>query len=199
MARFAAFIDACVFVPITPSDTLLRLADSGAFRPLWSQRVVDEAIRALGRIHPDIDPSRFHSRFHSMNEAFDDALVSGWEPLEPDIELPDANDRHVVAGALRGRADVLVTENVKDFPDSTLRPLGLEPIRLDEFLLDQFDLNPAATCRVINEQAAAMTRPPATGETILARLSRSGAPRFARVVGQKLEQDAPGTGTGTGH
>ena len=61
MARFAAFLDACVMVPIAPCDTLLRIADSGAFCPLWSQRVVDEAVRALQRIHPDVAPSRFLS------------------------------------------------------------------------------------------------------------------------------------------
>lgn len=81
MSRFTAFLDACVLVPIAPCDTLLRMAACGAFRPLWSERVEDEALRVLCEIHPSIDPSRFHSRFRSMNEAFEDARVSGWEPL----------------------------------------------------------------------------------------------------------------------
>ena len=112
------------------------MADSGAFRPVWSERVTAEALRALERVrsdrrdgcgllealralervHPDIDQSRFQSRFRSMNEAFDDALVQGWESLEPGIHLPDPNDRHTVAAALRGRADVIVTENVFAYP-----------------------------------------------------------------------------------
>ena len=74
MARYAAFLDACVIVPIAPCDTLLRMAEAGTFRPLWSQRVLDEALWTLRRIHPHIDESRFESRFHSMNEAFEDAL-----------------------------------------------------------------------------------------------------------------------------
>lgn len=187
MARFTAFLDACVLVPIAPCDTLLRMADSGAFRPLWSARVVDEALRALERIHPDVDRSRFLSRFRSMDEAFEDALVEGWEPLEQAIDLPDPNDRHVVAATLRGRADAIITENVKDFPDTVLRPLGLEVIRLDDFLLDQYDLNPAATCRVVREQAAAMMRPPIELEMLLARLERSGAPRFAASIRKGME------------
>lgn len=81
MAPFTAFLDACVLVPIAPCDTMLRMAEEGAFRPLWSQKVIDEAERALERIHPSIDPNRFRSRFRSMNEAFDDALAQGWEPL----------------------------------------------------------------------------------------------------------------------
>lgn len=124
MARFTAFLDACVIVPLAPCDTLLRMADAGAFRPIWSQTVLDEALKALERIHPNVDPSRFRSRFRSMNEAFDDALISGWEPLVRGVELPDPDDAHVVAAALRGRADVIVTENVKDFPDAVLAPPG---------------------------------------------------------------------------
>ncbi|MGO1944326.1 MAG: PIN domain-containing protein [Ancrocorticia sp.] len=186
MARFTAFLDACVLVPIAPCDTLLRIADSGAFRPLWSQRVVDEAVRALLRIHPDVSRSRFLSRFHSMSRAFEDALVEGWESLEQGIILPDPNDRHVVAAALRGRADVIVTENVKDFPKHVLGPLGLEAVRLDEFLLNHFELNPSAACRIMTEQAAAMNRPPVETEVLLARLARSGAPGFVAAVSEQL-------------
>ena len=83
-----------------------------------------------------------------MDEAFDDARVEGWEPLEGAIGLPDRDDRHVVAAALRGRADAIITENVKDFPEEVLGPLGLEAIRLDDFLLDQYDLDPSATRRI---------------------------------------------------
>ena len=83
-----------------------------------------------------------------MDEAFDDARVEGWEPLEGAIELPDRDDRHVVAAALRGRADAIITENVKDFPEEVLGHIGLEAIRLDDFLLDQYDLDPSATRRI---------------------------------------------------
>lgn len=186
MARFTAFLDACVIVPLAPCDTLLRMADAGAFRPIWSQKVLDEALRALVRIHPDVDPSRFRSRFRSMNEAFDDALVDGWEPLASGIDLPDPDDTHVVAAALRGRADVIVTENLKDFPDSVLAPLGLEAVRTDAFLLDQFDLSPSGACRIVAEQAAAMRQPRVEVIQLLDRLSRSGAPHFAQRIGESL-------------
>ena len=117
-----------------------------------------------------------------MDEAFDDARVEGWEPLEGAIGLPDRDDRHVVAAALRGRADAIITENVKDFPEEVLGPLGLEAIRLDDFLLDQYDLDPSATRRIVAEQAAAMMHPQVELDVLLARLARSGAPRFAAAV-----------------
>ncbi|MGO1497617.1 PIN domain-containing protein [Agrococcus casei] len=192
MARFAAFLDACTLVPMARTDTLLRIAESGVFRPLWSSRVVDEALHALLRVHPDIDPSRLRSRFRSMNEAFDDAMVDGWEPLVESIELPDPNDRHVVAAALVGRADIIVTENIRDFPSSALAPLRLEAVTADEFLLDQFDLKPALARRIVCDQAAAMVRPPTTEEQLLQSLARSGAPGFARAVSElKSGQKSP--------
>ncbi|QGH70793.1 PIN domain-containing protein [Pseudactinotalea sp. HY158] len=192
MARYTAFLDACVLVPVAPCDTLLRMADLGLFRPVWSARVIDEARRALERIHPDIDPSRFRSRFRSMNEAFDDALVEGWEPLTQGLDLPDPDDRHVVAAALRGRADAIITENIRDFPDSTLKPIGLDAVRSDAFLLDQFDLDPSAALHIVVEQAAAMTRPPVDIETLLTRLARSGVPRFAQAVRELMLETRPG-------
>lgn len=201
MTRFTAFLDACILVPIAPCDTLLRMADCGAFRPLWSERVEEEALRALCEIHPSIDPSRFHSRFRNMNEAFEDARVAGWEPLVDGIELPDPDDRHVLAAALRGRADVIVTENIRDFPAAVLSPLGLEAVRLDEFLLTQFDLNVPATVQILSDQARAMGRPPVTERQLLSRLARSGAPRFAEAVAAAMtdspasDENPEGSGT----
>ncbi len=64
--------------------------------------------------------------FAQMREAFDDAMVTGWEELEPGIRLPDQDDRHVVAAAIRGGAQAIITANVKDFPAAALQPLGLE-------------------------------------------------------------------------
>lgn len=122
-----------------------------------------------------------------MNEAFDDALVTGWETLPPSITLPDPDDAHVVAAALVGGADVIVTENTKDFPEDVLGPLGLAAIRLDEFLIDQFDLSPTGACRVVIEQAAAMKRPPVDLRQLLDRLSRSGARTFAQRVRDELD------------
>lgn len=124
-----------------------------------------------------------------MNESFDDALVEGWEGLERSIELPDPDDRHVVAAALCGRADAIITENLQDFPAAALAPLGLEVISVDNFLLDQFDLDPVATHRVLIEQAAAKTNPPADLETLLTQLARGGARQFVSAARARLLED----------
>jgi hypothetical protein len=146
MPPYTAVLDACVLVPIALADTLLRVAEKDLYRPLWSQRILGEAQAAVEEIHPGMDAAK---RFASMHEAFDDAMVAGWEELEPEIHLPDADDRHVVAVAIRGGAQGIVTANAKDFPAAALRPLGLEAVHPDDFLLDQLDLSPPTVLQVI--------------------------------------------------
>jgi PIN domain len=98
MPRYTAVLDACVLVPIALADTLFRVAEKGLYRPLWTDRILSEAQAAIEEIHPGIDVSK---RFAGMREAFNDALVTGWEELEGGLSLPDENDRHVVAAASR--------------------------------------------------------------------------------------------------
>ena len=100
MPRYTAVLDACVLVPIALADTLLRVAEKGLYRPLWSGRILAEAQAATEEIHPGIDAGR---RFAQMRDAFGDALVTGWEEVEPAIRLADPDDRHVVAPPTRSR------------------------------------------------------------------------------------------------
>lgn len=117
-----------------------------------------------------------------MRVAFDDALVAGWEKLATGISLPDKDDRHVVAAAVRGGADTIVTANLSDFPSAVLNPLGLEAIHPDDFLLDRLDLSPATVLAVIREQASDTRRPPLTCHDLIAVLGRAGVPEFAAEV-----------------
>lgn len=176
---FTAFLDACVMVPVSLCDTLLRTAEHDLYRPTWSPTVLEEARRAILEIHPDLGPARIDTRLHFMNVAFPDATVTGYEPLEEGLALPDPNDRHVAAAALRAHADVLVTANLSDFPPQAMDPLGIEVLSPDEFLLDLLDLDLDTVRQVLIEQAAAMARPPATPTDVLIALARAGAPSFA--------------------
>lgn len=164
MPRYTAVVDACVLVPIALADTLQRVAERGLYRPLWSDRILGEAQTAVEEIHPGTDAAK---RFASMREAFDDALIVGWEELESGIWLPDEDDRHVAAAAVRGSAQGIITANTKDFPASALEPFGLEAVHPNDFLLDQLDLSPATLLQVIREQAAHTKRPPLPRRTWL--------------------------------
>lgn len=149
MTRFSALLDACVLVPIALADTFLRLAEAGLYRPLWSSTILDEMVAAVEEIHPDLADGRARRRAEVMRKAFEDACVTGWEPLLAGIDLPDVDDRHVVAAAQRGRADIIVTFNLRDFPTTILDDLDIEIQHPDEFLLNQLDLDPDRTMRVL--------------------------------------------------
>ncbi len=186
LARYAAVLDACVLVPIALADTLLRIAERGLYRPLWSDRILAEAADAVIEIHPDIAPELIYKRFAAMRSTFEDAGVEGWEALEATVALPDPNDRHVLAAALRGRADTIVTANVRDFPAEIVEPLGIDVVHPDAFLLDQLDLAPRIVLEVLSEQAAHTRRPALTPIDLVARLRRAGAPGFADEAGRLI-------------
>jgi predicted nucleic acid-binding protein len=179
MTRYTAVLDACVLVPIALADTLLRIAEKGLYRPLWSDRILTEAQEAIEEIHPGIDVTK---RFADMRDAFDDALVTGWEGLQAGVVVPDEDDRHVVAAAIRGGAQAIVTANLDDFPERALGVLGLEAIHPDEFLLDQLALSPATVMQVIREQAAHTRNPTLAPQELATLLGRSGAPAFAEEI-----------------
>lgn len=187
MARFSAVLDACVLVPIAQADTLLCLAEADLYRPLWSTRILDEAVRALESIHADMKESgAARARADIMNVAFDDACVDGWEPLVDAIDLPDENDRHVVAAAAHGRADLIITANLKDFPATALNRFHLEAQSPDEFLQNQLDLDPERVMTALRVQAAATRNPALTVADVLASLDRCGAHEFARSARRQL-------------
>ncbi len=186
---FAALLDANVLASVALADTLLRTAEAGLYRPLWSRRILEEVRYAVLRVHPDMDPSRIDSRIHAMNESFEDALVEGWEPLAEGIVVStDPNDQHVIAAAKRGGADAIVTANLADFPNGALAQLGLHAVSAGDFLLDLADLDEWIVARVVVEQASATGRPPLAPAQVLAALGAAGVPRFVDAIGPAVDK-----------
>lgn len=186
MARFSVLLDACVLVPVALADTLLRLAEADLYRPLWSERILNEMVDAIEAVRPNLEPGAARKRADVMRAFFEDAEVDGWQDLEPGIVLPDPDDRHVVAAALRGRADLIVTANVRDFPKELLAQMGLEVQHPDEFLLNQLDLEPDRTIAALHRQAAATRRPAITTKVLLSHLAKCGVPQFAAAAAPQL-------------
>ena len=109
MSNFAAVLDANVLYSYPLTSVLLELAEARLYRPIWSKDIHEEWIRAVTRTRPDIAPEKLERRRAAMDHALPDACVSGCERLVPAIELPDPDDRHVVAAAIRAKAQVIVT------------------------------------------------------------------------------------------
>ena len=179
---YSALLDACVLVPNVLCDTLLRLAERGFYRPLWSQQILNETKWAVCKVHPNISEARVEARLLAMNSAFEDALVENWEPVCAGLDLPDSDDRHVWAAAIKGGAQTIVTFNLKDFPDERLSTTAIVATHPDEFLLDQLDLFPGLALQVLEEQAADLLDPPSDVSGVLNRLAGCGVPRFADAV-----------------
>ncbi|MDR2113854.1 MAG: PIN domain-containing protein [Bifidobacteriaceae bacterium] len=177
---FSAFLDANVLVPISLADTVLRCAEVELFYPLWSETVLNEVEQAISKVESGMAPARVIYRISHMEAAFPEASVKEYRYLEESIRLPDPDDRHVVAAAFLGGADIIVTSNLKDFPPTTCDLYGLEVVTPDNFLQDMFDLAPEVVRSVIWQQAQDSRRPPMSIDDVLASLERAGAPGFVR-------------------
>jgi predicted nucleic acid-binding protein len=180
-----ALVDTCVLVPSRARDVLLEIASTGAFRPMWSTEILselDQTLRILlskrGASAEEID-AYLTRLFRQMRITFPDALVTEWEELVPTIHLPDQDDRHVVAAARAGQADVIVTDNLADFPPAAL-PASIIRQSLDDFLLDIFDLHPGQVVTAVRTIAGRTGKsgPRMTASQIAAYLSTHGTPFF---------------------
>jgi len=109
-----------------------------------------------------------------MNHATGDRLVTGYEALIPSLELPDPNNRHVLAAAVVGRCDLIVTQNLKDFSEDALAPYGIETLHPDEFLSNHLALAPGLFCFALRKVRARLESPPYSAEDYLAILTQQG-------------------------
>lgn len=183
---FTALYDANVLYPASLRDLLVRLGQTGLYRARWTETILDEMLTALLRRQPDLDAARLARTRQLMCEAVPDCLVTGYESLVAGLDLPDPDDRHVLAAAVRCHAQVIVTDNVSDFPPERVRPYALEAQTPDEFVLHLVDLAPATVATVVQQQADALRNPPQTLADVLERLSRIGLARAVAALREEL-------------
>jgi hypothetical protein len=183
---FTAVYDANVLHPAALRDFLIRLGQTGLLRARWTEQILDEMIASILRRRPDLDASKLARTRTLMCEAVADCLVTGYEPLIEALVLPDSNDRHVLAAAIRCSAGVIVTSNLSDFPPAAVAPFNIEIQSPDQFALHVIDLAPGRVASVIQQQATALRDPASTVDDVLDRLSRSGLPRAAATLRANL-------------
>ena len=110
-----------------------------------------------------------------MQAAFEDAVVTGYEPLIPGLmNLPDPNDAHVIAAAVKTRASVIVTENLQDFPKEVLMPLDLEAKTLDVFIADTIGLDTGRAVASVKKMRERLKKPEKTPEVLLLEMEARG-------------------------
>jgi hypothetical protein len=171
---FTVVYDANVLYPAELRDFLIRLARTRLFHGRWTHRILDEVFRNLEANRPDLDPAALDRTRELICASVPDCLVEGWEPLVDGLTLPDPDDRHVLAAAIRAGAQVIVTANGKDFPSRVLAPFNIDAQHPDVFAVGLIDLDPGAVVTVLHQQQKDLVRRPISVPDLLDLLERRG-------------------------
>lgn len=182
MATFTAIYDANVLYPAPLRDLLMELALTDLFRARWTDRIHDEWIRNVLANRLDLSIEQLTRTKEMMNAHIRDCLVTDYERLIPGLELPDPDDRHVLAAAIRCRADVIVTFNLKDYPADILAEFDVEAQHPDEFISHLLDLNASRVCFAAETHRARLRNPPKTVDEYLETLLRQGLPQTVSAM-----------------
>lgn len=178
-ARFTAVIDANVMFPVVVRDYLIWLSVYDLYSPMWSSKLIDEFTAIFEKKGLDVSQSKIQRQVDLMNRACPDALTLKYENLIDSVELPDENDRHVVAAAIKSNANVIVTYNLKDFPEDYLNSIGLNVVDPDSFIADMIDLSPERCCDAFREMVLKKKKPPYDEPQYIEILKRNGLAQTA--------------------
>lgn len=182
-SQYTAILDANTLYPAPLRDLLLSLAIEGLYHARWTARIHEEWVRNLIGNRPELKP-RLGALVELMNRSVPDCLVENDEGLITGLVLPDPDDRHVLAAAIAGHADAIVTFNLKDFPADALDSHQIEAIHPDDFVLNQLELRPFEALAAVKKMRARLNRPPQTAAELIATLERSGLPASAAHLRQ---------------
>lgn len=187
-ARYTALLDACVLYPRAIADSLISLAAAGLYAAKWTTAIEEEWVRNLELQRPDL-VGKLGYRRDQMRLAVVDWEVpeQAWSAITGRLRLPDADDVHVLAAAIAGHADCIVTANLKDFPADALAPFGLTALHPDDFIVAQLDLDQIAALVAFKEMRARRKRPQDSAEEFALMLERNGLPATAA----RLREAAP--------
>ena len=180
MSDYTALFDACVLYPQTLRDVLLSLARTELFRARWSADINDEWTRNRLARNPQ-QSAQIRRTLELVNQSVPDCLVTGYEPLIEGIVLPDPNDRHVVAAAIIGRADVIVTTNLRHFPAEILSPFNIEAQHPRRVRHPSVEPGPRENPICLQGHEKWLIRPPMSPDEFLENLEKKG---LARTVAE---------------
>lgn len=156
--KYIAVLDTNVIYPVIIRDLLFWFAHYELFTPKWSNHIFEEWKTVMQR--KGVFEAEAIKRVNVANLAFPDALVHNYESLLENLQLPDPNDCHVLAAAIKVNANIIVTNNLKDFPKEYLEPFGLKAASADDFFTDIIDLNPQEALLAFKEMVLNKRNPP---------------------------------------
>lgn len=182
--RYTAVLDACVLYPAPLRDLLLSLAAGELFGARWTSMIQDEWVRNLAANRPDLTLEVLERTVAMMNSAIEDCLVENFVWLIETLVLPDPDDRHVLAAAIVGHADAIVTFNLKDFPEQAVNAHGIEVLHPDDFLIAQYDLHPIKVLGIVKLLRSRLRKPPKSADELITTYEQQGLAQFCEKLRQ---------------
>lgn len=177
-----ALLDANVLYPAPVRDLLLSFADARLFQPKWSSKIQEEWVRNLLKKRPDISEKNILKTVKAMNVAFPDAEVSKFTSIIEDLKLPDPDDRHVLAAAIKAGATFIVTANIKDFPSTYVFTHRIRVCHPDDFISGLIVANIETARMAFERMILRLRNPPLNYEDILAMLERCGLTASVKLL-----------------
>lgn len=156
-------LDASVLYPAPLRDVLMYLHLHGLIQAKWTVRIHQEWMNAVQRQRPDLSWNKLERTRALMELNAPDAMVVDYAEIESSIQgLPDADDAHVMAAAVKCGADLILTFNLKHFPNGVLEPLGVRALHPDAFLCELAEDRRKEFCTALREHRQNLLRPPKT-------------------------------------
>jgi len=187
MANFTVIYDANVLYPAPLRSILMYLGMTGMFRARWTMDIHEEWISNLLIKREDLNRQQLEVCRDMMISAIPDSLVTGYESITETLELPDPDDHHVLAAAIRANAEVIVTNNLKDFPDEILDQYNCHAEHPDEFIANLMDLDHAKTVTTFKEDRNHYLKPPYSVEEYLQILKKQGLSTTVSILEDSSE------------
>jgi predicted nucleic acid-binding protein len=174
--------DANVFYSILMTDLVLSLGEAGLFRPRWTNEIHEEWIRSVLEDQPQRTREQLERRRAFMDQAIGHDLIENYERHIDSLSLPDPDDRHVLAAAIEAGAEMLLTYNLRDFPEPVVAAYGVNVIHPDEFLGGLMAEKSETVLSVIEEMRVKRKRPEISQTLLLEKLARLSIPGFVRML-----------------
>lgn len=179
---FVILFDACTLYAAPVRDLIIELAVAELYRTKWTHRIHEEWTRNLLIKRPDLKPEKLEKTRLLINESVDDCLVEDYESLSKTLTLPDPDDNHVLAAAIKAQAQIIVTYNLKDFPAKILDGFGIEAQHPDDFFLNQCSLRHGAFLTAVKKIRHSLKKPPKTSEEYLDILRKHSLAKTAELL-----------------
>ncbi|MEG4393415.1 PIN domain-containing protein [Microcoleus sp. BROC3] len=181
--------DANVLYSAALRDFLMELAVGDVFEPRWTEEIHGEWMRNVLQNNPNLTLEQLARTKNLMNASIKNCVVTGYEPIIPELELPDPGERHVLAAAIHSRADFIVTFNLRDFPAENLQQYNIQPLHPDRLILRFLNLNFEGVCKAAEKQRIRLKNPPKTPDEYLQTLVELGLPLSANRMGELCYRD----------